>query len=151
MAAEDPKLSVFFDADVVIAGSASTTGASHILLQLSELGLIAGVSSQKVRKEVERNLERKLPSAVPAFRVLADAALGWVKDPKGPKLRRLRGQADPKDLPILGAAIEAGCQFLVTFNVKDFQPKGDVIRVETPGGFLTLLRAHLIGLGAEEI
>lgn len=142
------KLSVFFDADVLIAGSASTSGANHLLLQLSELGLVDGVSSNKVRQEVERNLEKKLPMAIPAFRLLADAALRWVKDPREAKLESLRGQAHSKDLRILGSAIEARCQFLVTFNVKDFRPKGKVIQVRTPGSMLTLVRTHLTQSGA---
>jgi len=48
---------VFIDADVLIAGSASTRGASHIVLQLSELTVIEGVISLQVKREAERNLQ----------------------------------------------------------------------------------------------
>jgi len=49
-------LRVFFDADVLLAGSASTTGASHILLKLSELTLVEGITSHQAQTEAERNL-----------------------------------------------------------------------------------------------
>jgi predicted nucleic acid-binding protein len=75
-------LRVFVDSDVLLAGSASTTGASHLILQLSELGLIDAVGSEQVRREVERNLKRKLPAALPDFRLLAGAAVRWVDDVK---------------------------------------------------------------------
>ncbi len=47
---------IFCDADVLIAGAASTTGASHILLQLSELTLLVCLTSQYAIREAERNL-----------------------------------------------------------------------------------------------
>jgi hypothetical protein len=38
---------VFFDSDVMIAGSASASGASFALLHLAELGLIKGYVSAR--------------------------------------------------------------------------------------------------------
>jgi hypothetical protein len=72
---------VFVDADVLFAGSASTTGASHLVLQLSELGIIRAFTSRQARDEVERNLTRKLPAALPAFRALANAACAPAVEP----------------------------------------------------------------------
>lgn len=137
------KPSVFIDADALIAGSASTAGASHLILQLSELGLIEVVSSEQVRREVERNLADKLPSAIPAFRLLGDAAVRWVRNPRSKDVDMFRGQADDKDLPILVAAINAGCGSLITFNVRHYGPAKSSIRIENPGEFLTRLRKHL--------
>jgi predicted nucleic acid-binding protein len=138
---------VFVDADALIAGSASTSGASHLILRLGELGLIDVMSSAQVRGEVERNLARKVPAALPAFRALAEAACSWVPDPS--KVTALRGQADPKDLPILAAAIQAECEWLVTFNTKHFRPTGNAIRVATPGKFVEALRSLLEELANE--
>ena len=59
---------VFIDTDVLIAGSYSTTGASYIILHLSDLTIIEGLISQQVRVEAERNLQDKLPNALPIFR-----------------------------------------------------------------------------------
>jgi predicted nucleic acid-binding protein len=47
-------LPVFFDSDVMIAGSVSTHGASFALLQLAELGLIKGTISERFWKNAER-------------------------------------------------------------------------------------------------
>src|SRR6266516_2691649 len=134
---------VFIDSDAFIAGAASTTGASHAILRLSELGLIEGVSSAQVHREVERNLATKLPAALPAFGLLADAACRWVEDPQADELAAVEGQADQKDLPILAAAVAAGCDWLVTFNEKDFHPRAKTIRVVRPGGFMIALRRIL--------
>lgn len=138
---------LFVDSDVVIAGSASTTGASHLVLQLSELGLIEAVASEQVRSEVERNLEARLPEALPHFRVLADAAIRWVKDPAARSLQPFKAQAHPKDLPILVAAVKSRSHTLLTFNVKDYRPK-EGIRIVAPGVFLERLREHLLGLAS---
>lgn len=137
------KPAVFIDADALIAGSASNSGASHLILQLSELGLIDAVCSEQVRRESERNLTTKLPAAIPAFRLLADAAVRWVGNPRTRELENYRGQADPEDLPILVAALQAGCDSLITFNVRHYWPKDRALRIETPGDFLTRLRRHL--------
>jgi hypothetical protein len=50
------KLKGFVDADGLIAGSASTQGASHIILLLSDLTLIECLTSEQSRREAERNL-----------------------------------------------------------------------------------------------
>ena len=52
--AAKPRL--FFDADALIAGSASTTGAAHILLHLSDLTLVEGLTSLQAKTEAARNL-----------------------------------------------------------------------------------------------
>ena len=97
---------VFIDADVLIAGAASTTGASHLVLRLSELGLIDGIVSAQVVREAERNLERKVPAAIPTFRALLAAACQLVGDPSEDRMAALQEQADPKDVPILAAALD---------------------------------------------
>lgn len=140
---------MFIDADVLIAGSASTSGASHLILQLSELGLIDAVASEQVRQESERNLATKLPAAIPAFRLLADAALRWVRNPRTKQLEKYRGQADPEELPILVAALKAGCDSLITFNLRHYWPKDQALRIETPGDFLTRVRRHLADLSEQ--
>lgn len=137
---------VFLDADAIVAGSASTTGAAHLVLQLGELGVIDVVSSAQAREEVERVLRRKLPAALPAFTLLTDAAVRWIANPPRGNLNRYAGWADPKDLPILVAAIEERCASLVTFNKRHFKPEKGNIRVETPGEFIERLRSSLENL-----
>jgi hypothetical protein len=52
---------VFLDADVIFAGAAAPTehGASHVVLQMSEITLIECVTSEQAVAEVERNLTEK--------------------------------------------------------------------------------------------
>jgi predicted nucleic acid-binding protein len=108
---------------VLIAGAASTTGASHILLQLSELTLLDCLTSRYAIREAERNLLAKLPDALPAFRLIMDAAAKVIPAPPPWLLRNLAGQAHPKDLPVLAAALSGKADFLTTFNTRDFRPR----------------------------
>jgi predicted nucleic acid-binding protein len=107
------------------------------------------VSSDQVRTEVERNLAAKVPAALTAFQALAEAACTWVGQPPPRRVAALRSQADPKDRPTLAAAIEERCEWLVTFNIRHFRPKGEGIRVATPGEFVEALRALLEALANE--
>lgn len=146
---EVEKLRVFFDADVLIAGSASKThsSASYILLQLAELTLIEGLICPYVREEVERNLKEKLPQALPVFRALIKTALREVPDPSREELTRWEGRADPKDLPVLAAAILKDCRYLVTFNISDYSNPPEPLEVVEPGELVRRVREQLAELG----
>jgi len=132
------------DADVLFAGAASVTGASHVILQLGELGIIEVGVPEQARIEAERNLTSKLPAALPAFRTLVGACTTPL--PMAPRAISNRlaraGHADPKDAPILAAALAGDCRWLVTFNVRDYRT--DLLRVSEPGPFLEDLRAQLV-------
>lgn len=143
-----PRLRVCIDADVLFAGAASTTGASHVVLQLGELGIVDVRVADQARTEAERNLVDKLPSALPALRALLDACTSAIPMVAPAAARRLSraGEADPKDAPILAAAIAADCRWLLTFNVRDYQTER--IRVSQPGPFLEELRATLLAYGS---
>lgn len=137
--------SVFVDADVLIAGSASTSGASHLILQLGELGLIDVVSSDQARREAARNIARKLPEASQTFDRLIRSACRWVPTPPTEEVARHRGEAVEEDLPILVAAAAAGCRILVTFDIRDFHPSSLEVTIETPAAFVERLRGRLRG------
>jgi len=66
-----------------------------------------------------------------------------VEDPDQSQIQPLVGQAEAKDLPILAAALSKGCQYLVTFNVRHYQPSAGIITVLRPGEFLLKLREQL--------
>ena len=137
---------LFIDADVLIAGSTSTAGASYILLHLSDLTIIECIISQQVKAEVERNLREKMPQALPAFGLLVESAVKLVDDPDKNQLVSLQGQAHVEDLPLLAAALLHRCHYLVTFNVKHYHPEGERIIVLRPGEFLYRIRQQLIRL-----
>jgi predicted nucleic acid-binding protein len=140
-----PRPRVFFDADVLFAGAASPSehGASLVLLRLAELTLIQALTSEQVISETERNLAAKIPAALPAFRLLVSRCLDVVSEPSTTERQLYAGLADAKDLSILVAALREECPWLVTFNVRHFQPGHPEVTVLPPGDFLQRVR-HLL-------
>lgn len=141
---------VFVDADVLFAAAASSEehGASLVALRMAEITLIDTVTSQQVIVEVERNLFEKLPQALPKFQQLVNRCLLVVPDPTSADIQPYIGLADQKDLPILVAAIRELCPWLVTFNVKDFQPGHVAVAIMRPGDFLLRVRDLLTNLSS---
>lgn len=149
MSADKPRarLRICFDADALFAGAASTSGASHLILQLGELGIIEVGVPEQARVEAERNLAARLPSALPAFRALLEACcigLPMASEEDSVAIAE-SGEADAKDAPILAAALAGGCRWLVTFNLRDC--RSDRIRVSSPSDFVEALRGELVQLG----
>lgn len=145
------KLSVFLDADVIFAGAAAPTehGASHVVLRLGEITLLDCVTSTQAVTEVKRNLAKKLPSKLPELRLIISRSLRIVPDPEPAELARHKGQADPKDLPILVAALQHHCRFLLTFNTRHYTPTSPTIVVQRPGAFILTVRSLLAQLATE--
>ncbi|KPV45429.1 PIN domain-containing protein [Alicyclobacillus ferrooxydans] len=135
-------LIVFFDADVLVAGSASTTGAAHLLLTLSELGIIQGMTSAHVQEEARRNLAKKIPDALPEFEEIVQRAVTVDFSPTD--TNPFQNFAHPKDVHVLAAAVATHARWLVTFNLKDFyQPPQ--ITVLNPGQAIRTIRDTLGG------
>ncbi len=147
-----PKPRVFVDADVLFAGAASSSehGASLLILRMAEITLIEALTSQQVIIEAERSLAEKLPQALPTFRLLVSRCLQVVPDPAPADLEPYRGLADAEDLPVWVAALREGCPWLVTFNVRHFQPGHPDVTVQRPGEFLLRVRDRLARLTAED-
>ncbi|MCP4415263.1 MAG: PIN domain-containing protein [Chloroflexi bacterium] len=139
---------LFVDADVLFAGSASPSehSASLVILRMAEITLIEAFASEQVITEVERNLSAKMPEALPKFRYMVSRCLQIVPDPSLTAVTKYRGRADAKDLPILVAAVRENCSWLVTFNVKDFQPGLVDLTVLRPGNFILHVRDLLMQL-----
>ncbi len=149
MATQKPhKPRVFVDANVLFAGAASPSehSASLVALRLAEITLVEALTSEQVIVEAERNLAKKLPQALPAFRLLVSRCLRVVPDPQPTDLLPHAGLADPKDLPILITPVREHCPWLVTFNVRHFQPGHPAVTALRPGEFVLHVRdllAHL--------
>jgi hypothetical protein len=143
---------VFVDADVLFAGSASPSenSASLVVLRMSEITLIEGVTSEQVIIEAERSLSEKIPKALPAFHLLVSRSLRVVPIPKKEDLLPYTGAADPADLPILVAAIRENCPWLTTFNVRHYQPGHPSVSVLKPGDLILRVRYLLATLSREE-
>jgi len=135
---------VFADSSVLIAAAGSRTGASRAVLMLAEVGLFRLLISRQVLDECERNLRRKLPTALPVFAALL-ACVGpeVVADPAETVVAPYRALIEAKDAPILAAAVASGADRLLTLDVKDFTPRvGESwgILVQTPAAFVSALR-----------
>ena len=139
---------VFVDADVLIAGSASPQehSASQVVLKMAEITLIEAIASEQVITEVERNLQAKLPKALPVFHHLTSRCLKIVPNPPLADVHHFAGLADEKDLPILIAAYQSDCSWLVTFNGRHFQPGFAEVTVLSPGNFVLHVRDLLTKL-----
>ena len=149
------KARVFIDADVLFAGAAASHehGASLVILRMAEITLIDAVTSRQAIVEAERNLDAKVPRALTAFRLLVDRCVRVAPDPAPADLVAHAGLAHPEDLPILVTALREECSWLVTFNIRHFQPGHPRVRVLRPGEFLLQVRdllAHMTR-GAEDV
>jgi predicted nucleic acid-binding protein len=139
-------LPVCVDADVLIAGLLSRTGASHAILVLGELGLLRLVVPEAAVAEVRRNLTARLPEAAPLFEEFLRAVALQIHRPTSSDLERASDLADRKDAPILAAAIGAGARLLVTHNVRHFR-SGQGVRVVRPRTLVEEARAWLASFG----
>lgn len=138
-------LRIFADANVLIAGADSRSGASGAVLLLAEVGLFRLVVSRQVLDEAERNLRKKLPRALPTFaELLATVQIEIVPDPAPSAWQRWETLIEEKDAPILEAALTAGADRLLTLNTRDFTPEVAAesgLAIQTPAQFIGELRA----------
>ena len=140
---------VYIDADVLICGSVSTTNAPHAILRLAEAHLIEGVVCVQACKEAEKNIVGKFPEKATVARRLFRQIINCltvVPTPLSNEVSRYIGQAQPKDLPHLTAAIQQHCQYLITYNVRHYYPSGNIPLVIRPDEFIGLVRDTLVGL-----
>ena len=139
-------VSVCVDADVLIAGLLSRTGASHAILVLGEIGLLRLVLPEAAVAEVRRNLVAKLPEAAPLFEEFLRVVPVTIHRPTLQDRERARALAEHKDVPILAAAIGSGAPLLVTHNVRHFR-SGEGVRVVRPRTLLAEARAWMASFG----
>lgn len=136
-----PKL--FLDANVLFAATISSSGGSAYIFELARRHKVRLFSSSLALKEAERNLREKTDEeAVLRFYDLledVDIRLFSVDRKKAKKnFAKLVGE---KDAPILGAAISAEVDFLITLDKKHFLNQkifktNLLIKILTPGQFI---------------
>lgn len=135
---------IFADANVLIAGAGSRSGASRAVLLLAEVGLFKLVVCRQVLDEAERNLRRKLPGALAVFaELLAELDLEIVEDPEPATWRTWQEIIEIKDAPIMAAAVVARVDRLMTLNTRDFTEKvaeESGLHIQTPAEFIQELR-----------
>jgi predicted nucleic acid-binding protein len=136
---------VFVDANVLIAGADSRSGASNAVMKLAEIGLIQLVVARQVLDEAERNLRKNLPRALPNFAAqLAQLRLEIVPDPPQEAVEVYETFIEATDAPILAAAVLAAPDRFITLNTRDFTAEVAVqsrLVIQTPGQFIQTLRS----------
>ena len=135
---------VFVEADMLIAGSASKTGASFALLQLCELNVIYGIACEQVITECRRNLKQKLPEALKPFENIITNTVKVSQNPNQKDCKEHNQMAHEKDLPILTSALQNQAKYLVTFNTKHYFPRPSTsIQILQPKDILHKIRTIL--------
>ena len=142
---------VFLDSNVIISGMLSDKGAPRIILDVLSLHLpgIIGLTGEYNLIEVERNLTRKLPKALPVYQeYLPKLSLTVIPLPTKEEIAHYVGVINNKDLPVLLSAIKGCADFLVTGDNKDFNQinasKLFSFAVVTPAEFLGRIGQSII-------
>ncbi|HEX9973193.1 MAG TPA: PIN domain-containing protein [bacterium] len=142
-----PLLTIFFDANVLIAGSFSQTGASFLLLQLCELGLLKGLACKQVIDECQENIREKLPEAEPVFEKIIANSVEVLPNSIWSEMNKFKDMAHRKDLQILTVALKVEANYMVTFDTEDFYPDPKLgLVVCKPGELLKKIRGKLTEL-----
>ncbi|OGD54296.1 putative toxin-antitoxin system toxin component, PIN family [Candidatus Beckwithbacteria bacterium RBG_13_35_6] len=134
---------VFLDSSVLVAASASLTGASAYILGLCREKKIKGYISIDVINESRKNIFLKLnKKAQKRFIVFKKLANLIIVSPPNKGLIHISAKViNIKDAPILAAAIESKADFLVSLDRKDFlRPKvlefAKPLKIILPGVFV---------------
>ena len=147
---------VFLDSNVIISGLLSDAGAPRIILDLLSVRfpVLKGMTGRYNLTEIERNLARKLPRAIPVFEeYFPRMRLAIVPLPPLVQVEVFGGRIADKDAPVIAAAVLGGADYLVTGDRKDFgrlkttlQPPPHIV---TPAEFVDeVLPGILKSLGA---
>lgn len=147
------KLRFFLDSNVILSGLLSEKGAPRLILDLLSLGfpMLKGVTGQYNIMEMERNLHKKLPGALPLYHnYLSILDLEIIPLPPLEEIKRLAGHIADKDIPVPASAIAAKADFLITGDKKDFS-KGKVkgkysFQILSPSEFLDVIVPELLGM-----
>lgn len=130
------RLKLFLDANVLF--SAALGGRSFALVwRAARVGKVSLVTSVYCLTEAERNVRRKAPAAVDAFRSLRED-VRVVEDAHDAPATEVG--LPSKDVPVYAAAVETGADMLLTGDLKHFGPLMDrddlPVRVMTVRTFL---------------
>jgi predicted nucleic acid-binding protein len=135
---------IFADSSLLIAGCGSRSGASRAVLTMAEIGLFKLVISEQVLEECDRNLRKKLPTALPIFTQLIATINPEIQpDPSLEESSRWAAIIEAKDTPILAAAVVANVDRLLSLNTKDFTAEVAAqsgLIIQTPAGFVREIR-----------
>jgi len=136
----------FIDASVIFAVSYSATGSARELIYEAIRGRVTLFVSGLVLEETRRNLLRKAPEALDAYKqLLAVEPFKIVRPPTRAEILRAAKYTTLKDAPIVAAAKKAGVRHLVTFDRKHLLEDPTVaqksgLKIVTPDIFLASMK-----------
>lgn len=110
------RIKAFIDSSTLYAAAVSSTGPARELLLRGLRGDLDLVISPLVLEETERNLLDKAPAAVPAFKLFRDVLVAQQVSPSKPAVLRVAKVVNPKDAPIVAAAMRAHVDYLATHD-----------------------------------
>lgn len=135
------KAKVFLDSNVLIAGLASTRGASATVLRLIESKVVEAYISNQIVMESERNIKKKLPEFLPFFYyTLSYLPLTVLLDSKNINKRLSKHFPKESDQLIFETVQKLKSEYFLTLNRKHFHQ--DMIKkianfkIKTPAQFL---------------
>lgn len=113
-------MKLFLDANILFTAAYSPGGISRALFDLAKAGSCEHVSSAYAMEEARRNLAVKSPACLASFSANC-CLLKIVAEPSPHQTTWATDLSLPaKDIPIIAAACEAGCDILVTGDRRDF-------------------------------
>ena len=141
---------VFLDSNVILSGLLSDTGAPRLILDLLSMelpGLAAATGRYNVI-EIERNIRRKAPKALPVYQeYFPKLRIEIVPVPSPADVKKHSGIIADKDTPVLVSAINGAADFLVTGDKKYFakvKRSGTLsMSIVSPSAFLEALASLL--------
>lgn len=139
------KVRVVLDSNVLVAGFRSRRGASFRLLQLLRAGRFEIALSVPLALEYEAELIRHA-ALLGLRRGEAERLVDYLcRVAHRQEIHFLWRPAltDPKDEFILELAVAAGCNAIVTHNVRDFAGASGLVPVMVPSAFLKIVEETL--------
>jgi predicted nucleic acid-binding protein len=142
---------VFLDSNVILSGFISDRGAPRIILDILclKLPFLTGMTGRYNIAEIERNLTRKIPDAIPVYRqYFPELNLTIVPLPSADEVLKFGSHISVKDVPVIISAINGKADFLVTGDKKDFgklMMKRDYpFRILSPSEFLDAIISEIV-------
>ena len=142
---------VFLDSNVILSGLISEKGAPRIILDVAALRLPFLVCStgRYNLMEIERNLRKKMPRALPVYRrYLPRLNMEIIPLPRSGEIKQFAGRVADKDVPVIISAIRSKADFLVTNDRQHFAKLKTAnkypLKIVTPAEFIDIFLPEIL-------
>jgi len=145
-------LRIFLDSNVILSGLVSGRGAPRLILDILSLDLpvLSGLTGRYNLIEIERNIGKKMPDALPAYRrYLPKLKLKVISMPTLEELAPFRGTVGDKDLPVIVSVVNGQADYFVTGDknlISQIRQKGGFpFKTVSPADFLDKMLPAILG------